>query len=61
MAMTHLERYKKTFTSFSGAEGLAMFNGRVIGELQGLTYSVTREKAPIYTFGDSNPRSFTRG
>ncbi|MDK2600707.1 hypothetical protein QO179_24745 [Bacillus stercoris] len=53
--------YTKTFTSFSGADIVATFNGRVVGELQAITYSVTREKAPIYVMGDPNPKSFSRG
>lgn len=53
--------YTKTYTSFSGADIVATFNGKIIGELQAITYSVTREKAPIYTMGSANPRSFSRG
>jgi hypothetical protein len=33
----------------------------VIGELQAISYSITREKAPIYTMGSADPRSFSRG
>jgi hypothetical protein len=54
-------QYTKTYTSFSGADIVATFNNIVIGELQAITYSVTREKAPIYTMGSANPRSFSRG
>lgn len=39
----------------------AVFANKVIGELQAISYSVTREKAPIYTMGSSDPRSFSRG
>lgn len=53
--------YTKTFTSFAGADIIATFNGVVVGELQAITYSVTREKAPIYVMGDPNPKSFSRG
>ncbi len=53
--------YSKTFTSFSGADIIAMFNNNMVGELQAITYSVTREKAPIYVMGDPNPKSFSRG
>lgn len=56
-----VSRYSKTFTSYSGADIVATFNGVVIGELQAITYSVTREKAPIYVMGDPNPKSFSRG
>lgn len=53
--------YSKTYTSFGGADIIATFNGKVVGELQAITYSVTREKAPIYVMGDPNPKSFSRG
>ena len=61
-----VSQYKKTYTSFSGSDIIATFSpdGRkpvVIGELQAITYSVTREKAPIYTMGSPDPRSFSRG
>lgn len=55
------DTYQKTFTSFSGANIIPMFNEKVIGECQAITFSVTREKAPIYTFGSADPRSFSRG
>ena len=32
--------YTKTYTSFSGCDIVATFNNRIIGELQGITYSV---------------------
>lgn len=58
---TMVEQYTKTFTSFGGCDIVASFNGRVLGELQAITYSVSREKAPIYTMGSAEPRSFSRG
>ena len=33
----------------------------MIGELQAITYHVQREKAPVYTMGSAEPRSFSRG
>lgn len=53
--------YHETYTSFSGADIVCSFAGKEIGTLSGITWSVTREKAPIYTMGSPNPRSFTRG
>jgi hypothetical protein len=53
--------FTKTFTSFSGADIVAVFHNKVVGELQAITYSVTREKAPIYVMGNPNPVSFSRG
>ena len=43
-----------------GADIVATFGGIEIGALSGITFSVTREKAPIYTMGSPNPRSFSR-
>lgn len=60
MAM-NMEEYTRTFTSFSGSDIVASFNGRVIGELQALSYSVAREVAPVYTMGSPDARSFSRG
>ena len=54
-------QYSRTFNSFSGADIKVSFGNVVIGELASITYSVTREKAPIFTMGDPNPRSFSRG
>lgn len=53
--------YTKTYTSFSGCDIMATFGSVVIGELQAISYSVNREKAPVYTLGSAEPRSFSRG
>lgn len=55
------QEYSKSYTAFSGCDIVATFNGKVIGELQAITYNVTREKAPVYTMGSAEPRSFSRG
>lgn len=55
------EGYTRTFSSYSGADIVTSFNGRVMGELQALNYSVSREVAPLYTMGSADPRSFSRG
>lgn len=59
--MTEFSRFTETYTSFSGADIVATFAGTVVGTLSGITWSITREKAPIYTMGSPNPRSFSRG
>lgn len=56
-----LSRFTETYTTFSGADIVCTFGGVSIGALSGITWSVTREKAPIYTMGSPNPRSFSRG
>jgi hypothetical protein len=60
MAM-NMEEYTRTFTSFSGSDIVATFNGRIIGELQAISYSVAREVAPVYTMGSADARSFSKG
>lgn len=61
MANVSTEQYIKTYTTFGGSDIVATFNGKVIGELQAITYSITREKVPVYTMGSAEPRSFSRG
>ena len=51
----------KTITSFSGADLIVNFGPKVIGELQSISYGIQREKAPVYTLGSPDPRSFSRG
>jgi hypothetical protein len=51
----------KSYNSFSGVDIKAVFNNVVVGELQAISYSITREKAPIYTMGSADPRAFSRG
>ena len=61
MANMSSEQYTKTYTTFGGSDITATFNGKVIGELQAITYSITREKVPVYTMCSAEPRSFSRG
>lgn len=56
-----VNRFTNTYTTFSGADIKATFDGVEIATLSGITWSVTREKAPIYTMGSANPKSFSRG
>lgn len=51
----------QTYNSFSGVDMLVTFGNTVVGEVQGVSYTVTREKAPLYTMGSADPRSFSRG
>lgn len=61
MASENLSRFTETYTTFSGADIVCTFGGATIGALSGITWSITREKAPVYTMGSANPRSFSRG
>ena len=61
MANMSAAEYTKTYSTFGGCDIVPTFNGKVIGELQAITYSLTREKVPVYTMGSAEPRSFSRG
>lgn len=60
-SLDDISKYTNTYTTFSGADIVCTFNGTPIGSLSGITWSVTREKAPVFTMGSPNPRSFSRG
>jgi len=53
--------FSRSYNSFSGVDIKATFGGKIIAELQAISYSITREKAPIYTMGSADPRAFARG
>lgn len=61
LAGSQLAKYTENYTTFSGADIVASFGGVALGSLMGITWSVTREKAPVYTMGSPSPRSFSRG
>jgi len=58
---TTLNSYTKSYNSFAGSDMVVTFNKRIVGELQGLSYTVQREKAPMYVLGNADPVSFSRG
>jgi hypothetical protein len=53
--------FTKSYNSFSGVDIKAVFGPVVLAEIQALSYSITREKAPIYTMGSADVRSYSRG
>jgi hypothetical protein len=53
--------FTRSYNSFSGVDIRATFGDSIVGTLQGISWSVTREKAPIYTMGSADPRAFARG
>jgi len=53
--------YERSYNTFSGVDIQATFAGRHIGELQGISFTSTREIAPLYTMGSKNPRGFAKG
>lgn len=56
-----ISEFNRSNNSFSGVDMKASFGSKVIGELQAISYSITREKAPIYTMGSPDARAFARG
>ncbi len=59
--MANVSSFSRTYNSFSGVDMLVTFGGNLIGEVQGLSYTIQREKAPIYTMGSADARAFSRG
>lgn len=59
--MPQTSEFTRGYNSFSGVDIKAVFAGKAIGTLQGISYSVSREKAPIFTMGSADPRAFARG
>lgn len=59
--MVAQSEFTRGYNSFSGIDIKATFGTKVIGTLQGISYSISREKAPIYTMGSADPRAFARG
>jgi len=53
--------YERSYNSFSGVDIIATFAGKHIGELQGISFTSTREIAPLYTMGSKNPRAVAKG
>tara|TARA_Y100000310_G_C20657712_1_gene802874 strand:- start:153 stop:860 length:708 start_codon:yes stop_codon:yes gene_type:complete len=51
----------RTYNSHSGCDIVATINGVVLGNLNGISFSTTREKAPIYTLGNVDAVAFGRG
>lgn len=50
----------RSYNSFSGADIRAVIGPYQFAELQAISYSITREKAPVYTMGSPDPRSYSR-
>ncbi len=59
--MATASQFARSYNSFSGVDIKGVFGNQVIAELQAISYSITREKAPVYTMGTADPRSFSRG
>src|ERR1017187_6340620 len=50
----------RSYNSMSGSDIRCNIGPYTFSELQAFSYSITREKAPIYTMGSPDPRSYSR-
>ena len=50
----------RSYNSFSGADITAVIGPYTFAELQAVSYSITREKAPVYCMGNPDPLSYSR-
>lgn len=55
------EGLKQTYNSMAGTDIVATIDGILIGNLNGISFSTTREKSPIYVMGAVDAVSFGRG
>jgi len=61
MENTFTSKHTRTYNSITGVDCEVIMAGRQIGTLQGISYTVTREKGPNYAMGSPNARTFSRG
>ena len=52
--------YTKTYSVATGTDMFVMFNDYAVSTIQGISYSITRQKAPIYAMGKTDPISIAR-
>jgi hypothetical protein len=53
---------KGSYSSYGGADITCVIGNQIVGTLQAISYSVTREKGPVYTMrGTADPIAFARG
>jgi len=52
--------YTETYSVHTGTDIFSVFNDSIISTIQGISYSITRQKAPIYTMGSPDPRCIAR-
>lgn len=46
-SVTSASQYTRSYTTFSGCDIVATFGSEVVAEVQGITVSINREKAPV--------------
>lgn len=53
--------YRRSYSTWSGVDVTVTFGSKRIGSMQGISYTITREKAPAYVMGHANPLTYSRG
>ena len=56
---TFFSSYQNTYTSIPGSQIKALWAGKDLGTLQGITVSISAEKSPIYVMGFQTCRGYT--
>ncbi len=59
--MSFSDTLTQTYNAHAGTDIIATLNGVVLGNLNGISFSTTREKAPVYTLGNVDAVAFGRG
>jgi len=52
MAYPEISKHTRTYNSITGVDCEVTMAGTRIGNLQGISYTVTREKGPNYSMGE---------
>ncbi len=59
--MNYRQNWSQDYNSYGGVDINIVLGNRIIGNAQGISLSITREKAPIFVMGSKDPVSFSRG
>lgn len=59
--MSNKQGFREAYSSLSGIDIKAVIGGVAFANLQAISFSITREKAPWYSMGSPSPRGYARG
>ncbi len=59
--MNYRQNWSSDYNSYGGVDIKIVLGNVEIGNAQGISLSITREKAPIFVMGSKDPVSFSRG
>ena len=52
---------RRSYNSIAGTDIKAVIGPHIVGSIQAISYSIVREKIPVFTMGKVGPRGFARG